>query len=242
MIDDLQLLRTGDIEVLGRIVEASNATLLCVITAGERTAHCVYKPVAGERPLWDFPDGTLAEREVASYAVSEATGWGIVPPTVLREGPAGTGMVQLWIDGDEDVDLVELINSRPPALRRMAVLDAVINNSDRKGGHLIPGAAPKGTALADRHVWGVDHGVTFSVDDKLRTLLWQWAGEPLTGEALDVLARLREQLDGALGERLQELLTVAEVRRTAERIEELLRRRRHPMPSEGWPSVPYPPF
>lgn len=240
--DDLALLRTGEIEILGRIVEASNATLLCTITDGEREARCVYKPVLGEQPLWDFPDGTLAGREVAAYAVSEATGWAIIPPTVLRDGPAGEGMVQLWMDGDDEVDLIELINSRPESLRRMAVLDAVINNSDRKGGHLIPQPAPPGTAITERGVWGVDHGVTFSVDDKLRTLLWQWSGQPLTEEALDVLRRLREQLDGELGETLHEHLTISEVRRTRGRVARLLATGRHPEPSDDWPSVPYPPF
>lgn len=242
MSDDLQLLRDGEIEILGRIVEASNATLLCTITLGERTEHCVYKPVLGERPLWDFPDGTLAGRELASYAVSEATGWGIVPPTVLRDGPAGSGMVQLWMDGDDEVDVIELINARPESLRRMAVLDAVINNSDRKGGHLIPQPAEAGTPIAERGAWGVDHGVTFSTDDKLRTLLWQWAGEPLTDEAIAVLTRLREQLDGDLGDELHEHLTIAEVRRTIKRVEALLRSNRHPLPSDEWPAVPYPPF
>ncbi|WP_234356189.1 SCO1664 family protein [Blastococcus sp. Marseille-P5729] len=243
MSADLELLRTGEIEVVGRILDASNSTLLCSITGNdERSERCVYKPVLGERPLWDYPDGTLAGRELASYAVSEATGWGIIPPTVLRDGPFGPGMVQLWMERDEEVDLVDLINSRPAALRRMAVLDAVINNSDRKGGHLIPHPAPAGTPLREREVWGVDHGVTFSVEDKLRTLLWQWAGQPLTADAIGVLERLREQLDGELGDQLHEHLTVAEVRQTATRVERLLRSGRHPLPSDDWPSVPYPPF
>lgn len=242
MSDDLGLLRTGEIEIVGRIIDASNSTLLCSITDGERNERCVYKPVLGERPLWDYPDGTLAGRELASYAVSEATGWGIVPPTVLRDGPFGAGMVQLWMDGDEEVDLVDLINARPESLRRMSVLDAVINNSDRKGGHLIPHPAPAGTPLEEREVWGVDHGVTFSVEDKLRTLLWQWAGQPLSEQALAVLERLREQLAGDLGEQLHEHLTIVEVRQTTIRVERLLRTGRHPLPSDDWPSVPYPPF
>ena len=129
--------------------------------------------MAGERPLWDFPDGTLAGREISAFLVSEATGWRVVPPTVLREGPFGPGMVQLWIDGDEDVDLPAFVRRDDPALRRMAVFDAVVNNADRKGGHIIP--------MPDGHVYGVDHGICFSVDPKLRTLLWRWAGKPLTG-------------------------------------------------------------
>ena len=133
-------------------------------------AECVYKPVAGERPLWDFPDGTLAGREVSAYLVSEATGWRVVPPTVLRDGPFGPGMVQLWMD----VDPTSTCRVRPPrhpALRRMAVFDAVVNNADRKGGHILP--------TPDGHVYGVDHGICFSVEPKLRTLLWRWAGKPL---------------------------------------------------------------
>ena len=179
------------------------------------TAACVYKPVAGERPLWDFPDGTLAEREVAAYAVSAASGWDIVPPTVYRVGPAGPGMVQLWIDTDDDADLVALIRGRgSDAIRRIAVFDAVINNADRKGGHLLP--------TAGGHVYGVDHGVSFHTEDKLRTVLWQWAGRTLPTRRRTCCARLRRDLDGALGETLGDLLTTAEVRRTRARVDRLL--------------------
>jgi uncharacterized repeat protein (TIGR03843 family) len=190
----LTLLRRGDITVEGRLVDASNATLFCEIVLDGVDARCVYKPVAGERPLWDFPEGTLAGREVAAYAVSEATGWGVVPPTVMRDGPFGPGMVQLWVEIDTDVDLVDVVApDRVPSgwlrvldalgsagqpvvlahadderLRRMAVLDTVLNNADRKGGHVLP--LPVGT------VHGVDHGVTFHVEPKLRTVLWGWAG------------------------------------------------------------------
>lgn len=240
---DHELLRDGELEILGRIVEASNATLLCTVSDGTRTEHAVYKPVRGERPLWDFPDGTLAGREVAAYAVSEATGWAIVPPTVLRDdAPLGSGMVQLWVDGDEEVDLVAMINSAPSSLRRMAVLDAVINNSDRKGGHIIPKPTAADIPLTERAAWGVDHGVAFSVEDKLRTLLWQWAGDPLTDEAVVTLHALYDDLDGALGDTLYEHLTVAEVVATRERIEAMLLSGIHPMPSPDWPAVPYPPF
>ena len=144
-------------------------------------APCVHKPIAGERPLWDFPEGTLADREVAAFAVSEATGWAVVPPTVMRDGPFGRGMCQLWIDVDESVDLVALARSDRDEIRRIAVLDAVINNADRKGGHLLP--------TVDGHVYGVDHGVCFSIDEKLRTLLWQWRGRPLADDAIDDVAR-----------------------------------------------------
>ncbi|HEX3812783.1 MAG TPA: SCO1664 family protein [Mycobacteriales bacterium] len=230
----LEALRHGRLEVEGRLVDASNATLYCSLTHGDFAAACVYKPVQGERPLWDFPDGTLAEREVAAYAVSAASGWEVVPPTVLRDGPFGTGMVQLWVDGDETVDLAELAQSDSESLRRMAVFDAVVNNADRKGGHLIP--------MPDGHVYGVDHGICFSTDDKLRTLLWQWAGDALTGEAIEVLSGLRAELEGSLGETLHELLTRREVARTVRRVERMLTFGCHPEPSGDWPAVPWPPF
>jgi hypothetical protein len=230
----LLLLRQGVLAVEGRLVDASNATLFCTVSLGDLRAACVYKPRAGERPLWDFPDGTLAHREVAAYAVSATTGWDLVPPTVLRDGPFGPGMCQLWVDVDEDVDVVALARSDHPDLRRMAVFDAMVNNADRKGGHLLP--------TADGHVYGVDHGVCFSVHDKLRTLLWQWRGQRLTEEACDVLARLRGELDAELGCELARVLAPAEVEATRRRVERLLRAKSHPLPSEDWPSIPWPPF
>ena len=232
--DALRLLREAELSVEGRLVDASNATLYCVATLAGTTAPVVYKPVRGERPLWDFPDGTLAGREVAAYLVSEATGWGVVPPTVLRDGPFGSGMCQLWVDVDEQVDLTALARSNHPDLRRMAVFDAVVNNADRKGGHLLP--------CADGRVFGVDHGICFSAEDKLRTLLWQWRGLPLTDEAVEVLSRLRAELEGDLGAALHELLTVTEVRATVARVDRMLTSGRHPEPSPDWPAIPWPPF
>lgn len=229
-----ELLRVGELEVTGRLVDASNATLLCEIRADGVEARCVYKPVRGERALWDFPDGTLAARELAAYEVSEVMDPGLVPPTVLRAGPFGEGMVQLWIDVDETVDLVELTRSDDPRLRRVALFDAVINNADRKGGHLLP--APSG------RVYGIDHGVTFHTDDKLRTLLWTWRGEPLSAEESAVLSVLRGALDAGLGERLTPLLTNAEVSALRARIDRLLARNRFPLPSGDWPAIPWPPF
>ena len=187
--DVLRLLCEGELEVEGRLVDASNATLYCTATRGDVAAAVVYKPVRGERPLWDFPDGTLAGREVSAYLVSEATGWDVVPPTVMREGPYGPGMCQLWVDVDETVDLAALARSDHPDLRRMAVFDAVINNADRKGGHLLP--------RADGRVQGVDHGICFSAEDKLRTLLWQWRGKRLPDDAVDMLSGLRAELPSA---------------------------------------------
>ncbi|MEW2305934.1 SCO1664 family protein [Streptomyces sp. NPDC006655] len=254
------LLAHGELKVRGRIRDASNAALFCTVAHDGEEASCVYKPVAGERPLWDFPDGTLAQREVAAYEVSEALGWDLVPPTVLRDGPYGEGMCQLWIDVDpEGAELLALVDTEEPEpgwkaiglaevgdgktallvhaddarLRRLAVLDAVINNADRKGGHLLP--------TADGRLYGIDHGVTFNVDNKLRTLLWGWAGEPLTGEAVEALTVVREALDGALGTRLAELITAVELDATRARVDALLSAGTHPEPSGEWPAIPWPP-
>ncbi|MFH0181009.1 SCO1664 family protein [Streptomyces cacaoi] len=256
-----ELLARGELTVRGRIRDASNAALYCTVAHEGREAACVYKPVAGERPLWDFPDGTLAQREVAAYEVSEATGWGLVPPTVLREGPYGEGMCQLWIETAPEAELLALVDAEEPEpgwraigfaevgegrtallvhadderLRRLAVLDAVINNADRKGGHLLP--------TADGRLYGIDHGVTFNAENKLRTLLWGWAGEPLTGEAVDVLKGLRGALEpgGRLAVTLAALITPAEVDATRARADALLEAGKHPEPSGDWPAIPWPP-
>ncbi|MFD6531127.1 SCO1664 family protein [Streptomyces sp. NPDC060184] len=256
------LLTEGRLTVLGRVPGASNAVLRCTVAHDGVELPCVYKPVAGEQPLWDFPDGTLAQREVAAWEVSEATGWGLVPPTVLREGPYGEGMCQLWIDAEPDAGpmlaLVEgeepedgwkavgladvgegktalLVHADDARLRRLAVLDAVINNSDRKGGHLLP--APGGL------LYGIDHGVTFHSDDKLRTLLWGWAGEPLTAEAVEVLDRLAGELapEAPLAARLGGLITPAELDAVRERVAALRETGLHPVPSGQWPAIPWPP-
>ncbi|WP_116248391.1 SCO1664 family protein [Nocardiopsis sp. FIRDI 009] len=233
----LGLLSSGEITVEGRLTSASNATLYCTVSDGTRSAACVYKPVAGERPLWDFPDGTLAGREVSAFAVSEALGWAIVPPTVHRDGPFGEGMVQLWVHGDTTVDLVALSRETDNAdLRHMAVFDAVINNSDRKIGHLLP--TPGG------HLYGCDHGVSFAEDYKLRTVLWQWRGQPLTDDALAALESLRDQLKdpgSALSDVLGRHLTEPEVYAVRSRVDLLVHHRIHPYPAPDWPSVPWPP-
>uniref|UniRef100_A0AAU3HSP9 SCO1664 family protein n=1 Tax=Streptomyces sp. NBC_01393 TaxID=2903851 RepID=A0AAU3HSP9_9ACTN len=259
-----ELLARGELKVRGQIREASNAVLYCSVSYEGREAFCVYKPVAGERPLWDFPDGTLAQREVAAYEVSEATGWGLVPTTVLRDGPYGEGMCQMWIepsaaeDGEGLLALVEgeepaegwkaigfadvgeggtalLVHADDARLRRLAVLDAVINNADRKGGHLLP--------AQEGRLYAIDHGVTFNAENKLRTLLWGWAGESLTDEALQVLASLRDALaPGApLATRLAELVTAVEIEATRARVEAMLASGKHPEPSGDWPAIPWPP-
>ncbi|MEU0580972.1 SCO1664 family protein [Streptomyces griseoincarnatus] len=256
-----ELLVRGELTVHGRIREASNAALYCTVTHEDREAACVYKPVAGERPLWDFPDGTLAGREAAAYEVSRATGWDLVPPTVLRDGPYGEGMCQLWIETEPGAELLALVDGEEPEpgwkaigfaevgegrtallvhadddrLRRLSVLDAVINNADRKGGHLLP--------TADGRLYGIDHGVTFNTENKLRTLLWGWAGEPLPEEALDVLKRLRDALapSGLLTAALTPLITPAEIDATRARVDALLASGTHPEPGTDWPAIPWPP-
>ena len=240
----LDLLRTGRLEIVGRLTEATNVTLLCTLgpagaeepadSAGSQSAHCVYKPTRGERPLDDFPSSTLAYREVAAYELSQATCWRIVPPTVLRDGPLGPGMVQTWIEVDEDADIVEMILTRDPRLRRMALFDAIVNNADRKGGHVLP--------TDEGHLHGCDHGVCFAVEPKLRTVLWGWRGEPLTKEEVTCLQALRGSIDGDLGRRLGELLREPEVAATARRLDRLLSDGRMPLPDPHRPAIPWPPF
>jgi uncharacterized repeat protein (TIGR03843 family) len=231
----IELLERGSLHVEGRLVDASNATLFCTIRSHGTVAQCVYKPVAGERPLWDFPHGTLAGREVSAYLVSRSAGWHFVPPTVLRDGPYGPGMCQLWIDLDEDVDLLGLARSTDnELLREMAVFDAVVNNADRKIGHLLP--VPGG------HLYGCDHGICFAEEYKLRTVLWQWRGEPLPARATATLGRLAAAMaDGSLARDLAQHLTRAEVAATAARIDLMLASKVHPYPPEDWPAVPWPP-
>jgi uncharacterized repeat protein (TIGR03843 family) len=270
--DPGEALAHGTLTVRGRIRNASNAVLFGAVDHDGVRVPCVYKPVAGERPLWDFPDGTLAAREVAAYQVSRATGWDLVPATVLRDGPYGEGMCQEWVgpqpgeetapgQGSETPDLFGLVEGEDPGpgwrtvghaetddgrpalfvhadddrLRRLAVLDAVLNNADRKGGHLL--------TASDGRLCAIDHGVTFHADDKLRTLLWGWAGEPLTGEAVAVLRGLKARLaDGApLAAGLAGLITPAEVDALRKRVAALLTSGRHPMPGGDWPAIPWPP-
>ncbi|RJQ79407.1 SCO1664 family protein [Pseudonocardiaceae bacterium YIM PH 21723] len=256
----LDLLRQGELEIQGRLVDASNATLYCALALGELTAECVYKPVRGERPLWDFPDGTLAGRELAAYLISRAAGLSLVPPTVLRDGPAGPGMAQLWIDTDPENDLVRvtspdtvpdgwrvilhavdnqgnpavLAHADDPDLQLLAVLDIVLNNADRKGGHVL--------RATDGSVYGIDHGICLNAEDKLRTVLWGWLDEPLPERALTMLAALAEQLDDALGTELAEHLTQDELTALRGRIEQLQRAGVFPKPAPGWPPIPWPVF
>jgi len=235
--DVLAALGGGELDVIGRLVGSSNNAMV-VRVDGRDDLLAVWKPTRGEQPLFDFPFGTLTRREVAAYRVSEAIGWGIVPPTLLREGPFGEGMIQQWIDVDPAVDVVAMIMADDPRLRRVAVLDAVLNNTDRKGGHLLP--------IPGGHLFAVDHGVTFSVVPKLRTLLWAWEGEPFDAEERAGLERVHAGLDdgadGGLTRMLRELLAVPEVEATRIRVDELLAAGVFPSPNPEWPAIPWPPI
>ena len=250
------ILPEGELLLHGRIMPASNATFVGEIDG----VQVVYKPVAGERPLWDFPDGTLANREVAAYLVSEATRWDVVPLTELREGPHGPGMVQLWrepdpaqeavtivpegsvpegyrhvFDGvDQHDQPISLVHEDSLPLRRMAVFDILVNNADRKGGHVLE--------MADGHRFGVDHGVTFHHEHKLRTVLWGWAGVPLAEEEGAGVERVLDALGGGLGDELGHLLDEGEVERLGRRCRRLLSTGRFPQPRGDWPAIPWPPF
>ena len=236
----LTLLQVGEISVIGRLLSASNGTFFCLVDgpnvgrSGSLTATCVYKPIRGERPLIDFPDGSLACRELAAYGVSVASGWNIVPPTVMRDGPLGPGMVQLWVEVDPSVDVVELTRLDLPELRRIALLDAVLNNADRKGGHLLP--------LPGGRIQAIDNGLCFSVEPKLRTILWRWRGQSLTDDERDVLRRLQAGLTGPLGEELRPLLAPEEISATGGRIATLLDSGVLPRPDRNRPAVPWPPY
>ena len=226
-------LEQGTLEVTGRLVDASNATLYANCSLAEKSMPVIYKPVAGERPLWDFPDGNLAQREYAAYLISELGEFHIVPPTVLRDGPFGIGMVQQWIDLDESIDLAEFYRTDNSELRKMALFDAVVNNTDRKIGHLLPVSLDK--------VFGCDHGVTFHEEDKLRTVLWQWANQQFTTNEVERLKELEQAIANS-SEDLLTLITENELLALKSRINRLLAEGTFPTPSEDWPAVPWPPF
>jgi len=257
-VELLDRLTAGQLSPVGRISGSSNGALLCSVDDGGAPLLVIHKPEVSERPLWDYPDGTLAARERAAYVISAAGGFGVVPPTVLREGPLGRGSVQVWVgplhDAPEplvDVTPVEAVpdgwvvvlegrtpegepvvvsHSPDPALRTVAVLDAVLNNSDRKGSHVIRDGAI---------VRGCDHGVSLGVEPKLRTVLWGWAGEDLAAADLARLEVLGDAL-ASLEHDLRSLLTRAEVRAVRSRVDVLLDSGRHPLPTPGWPAIPWP--
>ena len=228
----LDLLHTGDVEVLGLLPYSSNYTFLAKIAGGDEEALAVYKPRRGERPLWDFEEGSLAGREVAAYLVSEAAGWHLVPPTVLRpDAPLGEGSLQLFVQHDPERHFFVLIEERPDDLRAFAAFDAVINNADRKGGHVIEDS--------DGKLWAVDHGVTFHAEPKLRTVIWQFAEEELDDASRGALERLRTAMDSELADELARYLSAEEIAATAQRVNALLSSGEYPQP-QGERPLPWP--
>lgn len=234
MTSSEEVLVKGEIIVTGRLIDASNATLLAECSFENEIVKCIYKPVAGERPLWDFPDGNLAQREYAAYLISKHAIFDLVPFTILRDGPFGIGMVQTWIDIDESVDLASFFSTDDSQLRRMALFDAIINNTDRKIGHLLP--------RPDGKLFGCDHGVTFHHEYKLRTVLWQWAGDAFTADDEKTLRDLAQKLKESKVDNLSSLITVDEYQALLARVDDLLKNRIFPMPSHDWPAIPWPAF
>lgn len=232
--ETVDLLEHGRLEVLGLLPYSSNYTFLARVTGGEETALAVYKPRRGETPLWDFPPGTLAAREVAAYLVSEAAGWGIVPPTVLRdEGPLGPGSLQVFVEHDPERHYFVLMDDHSEELSAFAAFDVVVNNADRKAGHVIEDSAGR--------LWGVDHGLTFHVEPKLRTVIWAFAEESLGDDLRHRLETLGATLseDSELGGTLAKLLSREEADATLARVEDLLVDDRFPAPGSNRP-LPWP--
>ena len=221
---------TAPLKIVGRLVDASNATLQAVIQDSDPLVKVIYKPIAGEKPLWDFEDGNLASRELSAFIVSDEAGFQVVPFTILRDGPFGIGMVQQWIEINNKVDIVEFGQSEDKQLKRLALFDAVINNTDRKFGHLLLDDSGK--------LFGCDHGVAFHKEDKLRTVLWQFAGQDFDQEEIDLLKTL---LKTDWHEKLSDYLTADEIQALNVRIQKLFNQRKFPEPSLTWPAVPWPP-
>jgi hypothetical protein len=227
------VLRDGEMDVLGRLPWSSNATLLATVGAGEEQILAVYKPQRGERPLWDFPRGTLCFREVAAFEISDALGWDIVPETVLRDGPAGVGSVQRFVEHDPEDHYFTLQTDHGDAFRRMAAFDVVINNTDRKGGHCL--------RASDGGIFGIDHGVSFHAQWKLRTVIWDYGGEPIPPSICTDLHRLHDQLRAhALDDRLVPLLDRFERDALRARVEGLLRSGVFPEADDSYHCYPWP--
>jgi uncharacterized repeat protein (TIGR03843 family) len=232
----IELLSNGDVELAGLMPDSSNYTFLVRVSDGDLDGLAIYKPRRGERPLWDFPRGTLCQREAAAYLVSKALGWHLVPPTVLRDvEPHGYGSVQLFIDADPEAHYFALRGNFDDGFRRIAAFDLLINNADRKGGHILLGS--------DQRLWAIDHGIAFHTDAKLRTVIWEYAGEPLPAELVQDIAAFQrriEQDDDPVRQLLHELLDRQEVDALRRRAERIVRRPVYPQPGGGR-SMPWPP-
>ena len=222
------ILETGELEILGRLVDASNASLLCKLP---NESQVIYKPIAGERPLWDFPDGNLASREVAAFYVSEIGEFGVVPQTIMRDGPFGLGAVQEWITTAEDINVIEIAQSSNERIRNLALFDIIINNADRKFGHIL--------VTPNLEIFGCDHGVSFHQENKLRTVIWQFSELDLTREEISKIEQLISRLDRA---QLSEYLSDEEVDALFQRANTLLDTKKFAQPNPNWPAVPWPPY
>ncbi len=230
----VQLLQEGRVELVGQILSSSNVIFLTHVVEGDLQALAVYKPHRGERPLWDFPQGTLCLREVAAYVVSRALGWPLIPPTVLRDGPYGVGALQLFIDADPEAIYFSLCEERRADLLPVALFDILANNADRKGGHL----------LLDEweRIWAIDNALTFHAEPKLRTVIWDFAGEPIPEAYQADLREFQEQLsgEGALRETLARLLDEEEIAELSARLAALLEDPVFPHPDPHRRQVPWP--
>lgn len=224
------VIKNANLKVTGRLIDASNATLQATLENTDPVMKVIYKPVLGEKPLWDFADGNLANREYAAFLLSQLAGFDLVPTTVLREGPFGYGMVQEWIEIDDNLDIVEFGQGNDPQLRKLALFDAIINNTDRKFGHLLVDVTGK--------LKGCDHGVCFHQENKLRTVLWQFSGEQFNLEEIELLNKVKK-LD--LYFSFADLLTTAEISALDQRVSDLLATGKFPFPSDQWPAIPWPP-
>jgi hypothetical protein len=232
----IALLSRGEMRPLGLMPHASNGTFLCELSDGRLRTLVVYKPRSGETPLWDFPDGTLCQREVAAYVVSAAAGWDLVPPTILRDGPMGPGAVQLFIDAEPGEHYLTLAPGREHVFSTVAAFDVIVNNADRKSGHCL-------LERFGERVWFVDHGVTFHTAPKLRTVIWEYENEPLPPDVVEGMLQLQTAFrreDSDMRRALEVLLHPAEVEAVRRRLEDLLQDGTFPGPGDGRP-YPWPP-
>ena len=232
----LEILEKGVVDAEhGAIRWSSNYTFLISVTHNEETLPAVYKPQTGERPLWDFPDGTLCHRERASFLTSQALGWDVVPPTALRDGPRGLGSMQFFVEHDPEYNYFSFDESLLPQLMRLAAFDAMVNNADRKGGHCI--------VDSQNHLWGIDHGITFHHANKLRTVIWNFADQSIPDDMLEDIQKLRLRMDtpgDTFCEELHNLISASEVSAFIRRMDRLISSKRYPTPGPG-PNYPWPP-